>query len=179
LTSIIFALTARIPRDVFRYFLAQFFATIILESGMIFLGTKSPVYAGIYIFFTLLIIASMFGIVADKLKNWMISWAVGVLVAWICFVALPRPLRYYNWISIGEGMTLTTCGCILVYNARKGLYLALGVLWLALAAFRLTYALELNNPSWKHLNSWLPAAACILCFTLIGLTRRRSSASEK
>lgn len=140
---------------------------------MIFLGTKSPVYAGIYSFFTLIIIATIFGIIGDKIKHLLISVGVGAIVAWICFVSLPRPLYYYNWISIAEGMTLAACGTILIFSAKKSLYMALAVLWLSLAAFRLTYALELGNPAWKHLNGWLPASACIITFTAIGILQRR------
>jgi hypothetical protein len=69
-------------------------------------------------------------------------------------------------------MTLTACGCLMIYHAKNSLYLSLGILWLALPAYRLCYALE---PSWKSLNGWLPAAMCVCCFTFIGYSSRRPS----
>jgi hypothetical protein len=166
------------PPDVERYLMAQFFYTVITQVATRVLGTRSPYYAAIYSVFTLLIIGTMMAMVSDKLKRWILSWMFGVLIAWTCYVALPKPLHYYNWISLGEGMALATCGSILIFNARKGVYLALSILWLLLAGFRLCYALEMQNAVWRTLNWYIPSGLCTVTFAAIGfLFRKRNKCS--
>lgn len=168
-------MTAKLPPDVERYFLAQLVATIFIDAGMKLLGTKSIFYAAIYSLCTILIIVTMVGMLNVKSRyGALLSGMMAAIVGWICFVALPRPLHYYNWISIAEGMALSACGTYLIFSTRKALYMALAVLWLALAGWRLCYCLEMTVDSWRAMNLWCPASLCIATFTWIGASQRNS-----
>lgn len=180
LAAILWALHGELLWDVRRYFLAQLAYTIVILIATLTLGTKSPIYAVLYVVFTLVIIVTMFGILQGKIRGFLAvltSWAMGAFLGLRCFMALQEPIRYYQWITLAEGMTLAACGTFLIWHSPKeksrGIYFWMATLWLALAAYRLCYTIEIGNPYWTNLNRFFPALMCFVVFSIIAWSARR------
>lgn len=103
--------------------------------------------------------------------------ALGLLAALLvvlrAYVALEKPLHFYDWFALVEGAALTLAGTSLVFSAahheRPKLWLSLAALWLIQAVFRLGFVMSLPSPTWLHLNEVLPTVLVCGAYGYIAL----------
>jgi hypothetical protein len=148
-------------------------------------GETSFTYATAYYIGTCVILAAMLNMVRDnyrKLWHVLLGAVATAFIIWKAWGGLPHPLPTYDKFYLLEGGTLTFCGAVLSYSAphvtRADVPLTLGFLWLALAGFRLGFALNLPSLTWLKLNEVLPYVFVIGAMGWVGIRLRERRTAQ-
>lgn len=142
-------------------------------------GDSSSVYAIIYSLFTAIILLAALNLalrpVFERAHPWRAIAAAGVLsvtLARSAYLGLDHQPQYYDYIGIGEGVTLAFAGILMggvsYWTEKPLLFLCLGLLWLAQCAFRVGFYMHLTEIAWLEANWYVPAWIGIVGFTTIG-----------
>jgi len=147
-------------------------------------GETSFTYAMAYYIGTCVILAAMLNLVRDnyrKLWHVLVGAGATAFIVWRAWGGLPHPMPTYDKFYLLEGGTLAFCGTAISYSAayarRADILLTLGFLWLALAWFRLSFALSLPSETWLKLNEVLPYVFVTGAMGWIGLELRKTEAA--
>ena len=190
LAAIAYALAFRQRFTLRFYFATQLVATVVLEGAVLFwVPRTSPTFGALYAGMTVLILIASQLFVWDQLQSvWRRVYlsrivigaaAVAIVPAAITYGDLAKPLRYYDWIYLAESFSLVFQAMTLALICRflAGVYrtvsLTLLVTWLALAGFRLGFALHLPREEWVGLNKILPYAIAVTGFLTVGTLLHR------
>jgi hypothetical protein len=142
---------------------ANLIYTLATQPVLFFFGRTSTAYEIAYYGFAALHFAGALNVAREQLaKRWHL--ALGILAAgaviWRAYAGFTKPLEPYQWYALVEGGALALAGTVTAYAAARnklaGILLTLSGLWLALAWFRLGFALTATAEIWQRLNYVLP-----------------------
>ncbi len=158
------------PKPLRWYFASEVLHTIATQPFLSLYGETSLAYALAYYVTKVLILAAALNLAVSQSVRRRWSLIVGAIVAAIvagrAWAGMPHPLHAYSVFSIFEGGLLADAGTILIFSAaylsRKAdslmreVALALSLLWLALAWFRMGFTMSVPSETWLKLNEVLP-----------------------
>jgi hypothetical protein len=151
------------PKSLRLYFAANLAYTAGTQPFLFWFGETSLAYALAYYIGSTIHFAAALNVARSELaRRWHL--ALGALVAlavvWRAYAGMPWPIHHYQWFYMAEGGALALAGTALAFSAawnkRAGIMLTLSFLWLALAWFRLGFAVSLTSETWLKLNEVLP-----------------------
>ena len=187
IASIIWCLSAPLPRPLKFYFWSQLLQGIVGVLSYVHWGNLSHAYLAVYIVVTVPILASALYIgwkalegplgqperpFRDRLPLLAIPL---ILAAALCREAYPThaPENAFQWANVAQAFVLAVAGMLAGYSApycKSASVGVLGVLWVFQAVASLGYSLHLVE--WQRLNAHVPALLCITFFSLVGIIQR-------
>lgn len=175
----LFGATAHVPGRIKAYLVAVCAAAPILWLGVHWFGETSFAYALEYYAVTCVTLATAVLITASSRMTYLTAFigaCVSVLLVLMTYPHLARPMKSWEWFYLAESAIAGGCGASLMFQTwqmpRRDIYAAIGLLWLAQAAFRAEFALNAKESLWLWLNDRVPVVLVCLAFVWIGARSR-------
>lgn len=151
------------PKSVRFYLAANLAYTAGTQPFLYWCGETSHAYAlAYYGFASLHFVAAMNVARAEFTRRWHVALGIvaALFVSWRAWAGMSAPIHSYQYFYLIEGAALALAGTVIAYSAARsgfaGVFLSLGFVWLALAVFRIGFALSLTSETWLKLNHVLP-----------------------
>ena len=175
----LFGATAHVPGRIKAYLVAVCAAAPVLWLGVHWFGETSFAYALEYSVATSVILLTVLAVALRErmtLLTCVIGLGVAAIMVLLTYRDLPRPVPFYDWFYLAESSVLGGCGASLLFQTyqlpRRDIYAAIGLLWLAQAAFRAEFALNAKESLWLWLNDRVPVVLVCLAFVWVGARAR-------
>ena len=171
------------PKSVRLYLGANLVYTAGTQPFLYWCGETSLAYATAYYGFASLHFLGALNVARVVFsRRWHLAVAIlsALFVVRTAYLGFSAPIHAYQYFYLIEGGALTLAGTIVGYAAARskavGILLSLSFVWIALAVFRLGFALRLTDETWLKLNHVLPTLFLCAGLGWIGILLREQKA---
>ena len=173
------------PRYLWNYLLAQGATTIVLYTTLVLYPVQSPQYNLAWMLCSVLLLYVIVRLTRRLLffhpAKWLLiasaaSW--GVLLDFIAYRGLARPVSLANWMGIAAGAVLMACGvclgCTAAYCEGRDRLIAmvLGILWILQSLWNYGFVLH-DGALLDKLNYVAPTMLCLGAWGHLGMQLRK------